>query len=48
MEINNFYMERCDVVAHARQVDVDIRVPKQLVHHLVVSKVNKVRTMRGL
>ena len=38
-------MEWCDVVVHARQVDVDIRVPKQLVHHLVVSKV---RTMRGL
>ena len=38
-------MEWCDVVVHARQVDVDIRMPKQLVHHLVVSKV---RTMRGL
>ena len=41
-------MEWCDVVVHARQVDVDIRVPKQLVHHLIVSKVSKVRTMRGL
>ena len=35
MEINNFYMERCDVVAHAGKVDVNVRVEEQLVHDLV-------------
>ena len=28
-------MERCDVVAHAGKVDVNVRVEEQLVHDLV-------------
>lgn len=38
MEINNFYMERCDVVAHAGKVDVDVGVEEQLVNDLVDNK----------
>ena len=38
MEINNFYMERCDVVAHAGKVDVDVGMEEQLVHDLVDNK----------
>ena len=34
-KINNVYMERCDVVAHAGKVDVNVRVEEQLVHDLV-------------
>ena len=35
-------MERCDVVAHAGLVDVDVRVPDQLVHNLMIRKVRGV------
>ena len=38
MEINNFYMERCDVVAHAGKVDVDVGMEEQLVNDLVDNK----------
>ena len=37
-KINNVYMERCDVVAHAGKVDVDVGVEEQLVHDLVDNK----------
>ena len=36
-------MERCDVVAHAGLVDVDVWVPDQLVHNLMMGKVRKMR-----
>ena len=37
-KINNVYMERCDVVAHAGKVDVDVGMEEQLVHDLVDNK----------
>ena len=37
-KINNVYMERSDVVAHAGKVDVDVGMEEQLVHDLVDNK----------
>ena len=39
-------MERCDVVAHAGLVDVDVWMPHQLVHNLMMRMVSKVRKVR--
>ena len=43
-------MERCDVVAHPALVDVDVRVPDQLVHNLMMQKVRlwRRRKRRGV
>ena len=39
-------MERCDVVAHAGLVDVDVWVPDQLVHNLMIRRVRGVMMVR--
>ena len=38
--ISDTDMDRCDVVAHARLVDVDVWVPDQLIHNLMMRRVS--------